>query len=95
MQYVSRCSSPLGGMLLAADGAGLTGAWFEGQKHFARGLGRTCARAVGGAAGRNPVSVLVPCHRVVDSGGSLTGYAGGLERERALPLLERAGAGHA
>ena len=40
MQYVSRYRSPLGAMLLAADDAGLTGAWFEGQKYFARGLDR-------------------------------------------------------
>lgn len=41
-------------------------------------------RAVGGAIGRNPVSVVVPCHRVVGSDGSLTGYTGGLDRKRAL-----------
>lgn len=41
-------------------------------------------RAAGAAIGRNPVSVLVPCHRVLGSDGSLTGYAGGLERKRAL-----------
>lgn len=42
------------------------------------------ARAVGAAIGRNPVSILVPCHRVVGRDGRLTGYAGGLERKRAL-----------
>ena len=47
-------------------------------------------RAVGSAVGRNPVSVIVPCHRVVGSDGSLTGYAGGIERKRALLELERA-----
>lgn len=41
-------------------------------------------RAVGGAIGRNPVSVIVPCHRVIGSDGSLTGYTGGLDRKRAL-----------
>ena len=41
-------------------------------------------RAAGAAIGRNPVSVLVPCHRVLGSNGSLTGYAGGLDRKRAL-----------
>ena len=45
-------------------------------------------RAVGGAVGRNPVSVIVPCHRVVGSNGSLTGYAGGLDRKRKLLELE-------
>ena len=45
-------------------------------------------RAVGAAIGRNPVSILVPCHRVVGRDGSLTGYAGGLERKAALLRLE-------
>lgn len=45
-------------------------------------------RAVGGAVGRNPVSVFVPCHRVVGADGSLTGYAGGVDRKRALLTLE-------
>ncbi len=47
-------------------------------------------RAVGAAVGRNPASVIVPCHRVVGTNGSLTGYAGGLERKRALLKLEGA-----
>ena len=154
--------SPIGRMLLAADDAGLTGAWFYGQRHFARGLGdaergvgtetpalatarrwldayfagerpdvagvplaprgtafqrrvwdallaipygetRTYGelaaalgsspRAVGTAVGRNPISVIVPCHRVLGADGSLTGYAGGLERKRALLALERGQAG--
>ena len=46
-------------------------------------------RAVGGAVGRNPLSVIVPCHRVLGSDGSLTGYAGGVERKRALLALEQ------
>jgi methylated-DNA-[protein]-cysteine S-methyltransferase len=46
------------------------------------------ARAVGAATGRNPVSILVPCHRMVGRGGALTGYAGGLHRKRALLRLE-------
>ena len=45
-------------------------------------------RAVGAAVGRNPVSIIVPCHRVLGSTGQLTGYAGGLERKRALLQLE-------
>ena len=45
-------------------------------------------RAVGAAVGRNPVSIVVPCHRVLGSNGSLTGYAGGLERKTALLRLE-------
>lgn len=163
MEYVSEYRSPLGKMLLAADDKGLTGAWFEGQKYFARGLdgeyeerklplfkevkcwldlyfsgqepkfqipihligtkfqqevwevlceipyGETTtygsiaakiarkrgmtgmsAQAVGGAVGHNPISVLVPCHRVLGAGGSLTGYAGGVERKRKLLELEGA-----
>ena len=46
------------------------------------------SRAVGGAVGRNPVSIVVPCHRVIGSNGSLTGYGGGLERKTALLELE-------
>ena len=45
-------------------------------------------RAVGSAVGKNPLSVIVPCHRVMGSDGSLTGYAGGLDRKRALLKLE-------
>jgi methylated-DNA-[protein]-cysteine S-methyltransferase len=46
------------------------------------------ARAVGGAVGHNPISIIIPCHRVVGSDGSLTGYAGGLERKKRLLQLE-------
>jgi methylated-DNA-[protein]-cysteine S-methyltransferase len=54
-------------------------------------LGNTAAvRAVGAAVGRNPVSIIVPCHRVVGATGALTGYAGGLERKTALLQLENA-----
>ncbi len=54
-------------------------------------IGRPAAvRAVGAAVGRNPVSIVVPCHRVVGRDGSLTGYAGGLERKSALLQLEGA-----
>lgn len=162
MRYTHHYASPLGDILLAADGEGLTGLWFEGQKYYARGLvaeaqekdlpvfsqaarwldtyfagkepeltpplhligtpfqimvwekllaipyggtgtygdlARRCglsgasARAVGGAVGRNPVSVIVPCHRVVGADGSLTGYAGGTGRKVKLLALERTVAG--
>jgi O-6-methylguanine DNA methyltransferase len=46
------------------------------------------ARAVGGAVGRNPISILIPCHRVLGGGGNLTGYAGGLDRKIELLSLE-------
>lgn len=161
MQYIDHYHSPLGDMLLAADDAGLTGLWFQGQKYFARtleqphkekklpvfaeakrwldiyfsgkepdftvplhplgtefqkqvwdilrtipygqtmsygeiaeriaaerGLSRMSAQAVGNAVGHNPVSLIIPCHRVVGSDGSLTGYAGGTEKKRKLLELE-------
>lgn len=53
----------------------------------ARGIA-AAPQAVGGAVGHNPISILIPCHRVVGTGGSLTGYAGGLERKRFLLELE-------
>lgn len=157
LQYTTRYPSPLGGILLAACDAGLTGLWFEGQKYFARGLdpaheekatpvldgarrwldlyfsgktpgftpplrlqgtpfqqsvwkllltipygetttygalaqtlGTRSARAVGSAVGRNPVSIIVPCHRVLGSDGGLTGYAGGVRRKIELLRLEGA-----
>ncbi len=161
----TRYDSPLGAILLAADEAGLTGLWFEGQRgcpdqrqarpvgeapaldaarrwldaYFCgrepdftpplhlmgtpfqlavwallreipygqtvsygelarrlavrRGLTRSSARAVGGAVGRNPVSLIVPCHRVIGADGSLTGYAGGVDRKHALLALEGAARG--
>lgn len=46
------------------------------------------ARAVGAAVGRNPLSIIIPCHRVVGKDGALTGYAGGIERKQALLTLE-------
>lgn len=52
-------------------------------------IGRPAAcRAVGAANGRNPLAVIVPCHRVIGAAGELTGYAGGLERKRVLLALE-------
>jgi methylated-DNA-[protein]-cysteine S-methyltransferase len=151
-----KMASPLGPLVLAAEGGALLGAWFDGQEHFdgvdpswleaagdgvlgkaagqleeyfagrrrafsvplapvgtpfqravwaaiaaipfgataeygavAAILGRPgAARAVGTATGRNPWSVIVPCHRMLGRGGALCGYAGGLERKRALLALE-------
>ena len=156
MQYTQKYKSPLGNILLAADQKGLTGLWFEGQKHFASKLdpehqeknmpvfeqvsqwldiyfsgknpdftpplhmigtefqikvwelllkipygetttygqlARQCntksAQAVGGAVGHNAISIIIPCHRVVGSDGSLTGYAGGIDRKIKLLALEK------
>ena len=145
--------SPLGMMTMTGDDAGLTGLWFEGQRHMpdlcgcgdgdcpvfdltvrwledyfsggrpdveiplllsgtafqlsvwdqlmkipygrtvsygsiAHGIGCASARAVGLAVGRNPISLIIPCHRVIGSDGHLTGYAGGLWRKEALLRLE-------
>ena len=54
-----------------------------------RGLSTMSAQAVGGAVGHNPVSLVIPCHRVVGTDGSLTGYAGGLDKKKYLLALER------
>ncbi len=150
-----RMPSPWGDLLLAATDQGLSGVWFDGQKHLpsmnawpagsnpfidqaeleledyfagrrtafdipldlnagtafqqsvwralltidcghhcsygaiAQRIGNPAAvRAVGAAVGRNPVSIIVPCHRVLGADGALTGYAGGLERKTALLQLE-------
>ncbi len=55
-----------------------------------RGLPRMSAQAVGGAVGKNEISIIVPCHRVVGSNGSLTGYAGGINKKIELLKLEGA-----
>jgi methylated-DNA-[protein]-cysteine S-methyltransferase len=61
---------------------------------LARRIGRpTASRAVGHSNARNPISIIVPCHRVIGADQSLTGYAGGLERKRALLALEGRNAG--
>jgi len=156
MRYYDLYESPQGQMLLVADGEGLSGVYFDGQKYLPRvdpdwrrdarhaplrqakqelseyfggerkrfetalapegtpfqqavwkaisavGFGKTItyselalhagfpgsARAAGAATGRNPIGIIVPCHRIVGSNGSLTGYAGGLDRKRALLALE-------
>lgn len=163
VQYTATYNSPIGGILLAANGVELTGLWFEGQKYFAlyldknheekdlpvfeetkrwldiyfsgkepdfklpicfkgtnfqnevweilysipygktmtygeianllakkRGLIHMSAQAVGGAVARNEISIIVPCHRVIGSNGSLTGYAGGIDKKIRLLKLEGA-----
>ena len=152
----TKMTSPLGTVVLSATDMGLSGIWFDGQKHlppykdwqaasdntyllqakaavdayFAQKTKRfdipldlhagsafqqqvwlalleipfgrtvtyqqislhigapTAVRAVAGAVGRNPISIVVPCHRVIGSNGTLTGYAGGLDRKLALLTLE-------
>ena len=59
----------------------------ELAKH--REISRMSAQAVGGAVGKNEISIIVPCHRVVGSNGSLTGYAGGIEKKVELLKLEK------
>ena len=56
---------------------------------LAEKLGVRSARAVGSAVGRNPISILIPCHRVLGGNGKLTGYAGGIERKKFLLELEQ------
>ena len=55
-----------------------------------RGLAHMSAQAIGGAVGHNRISVIIPCHRVVGSDGSLTGYAGGVDKKKKLLVLEGA-----
>ncbi len=77
--------------LLLGIPAGTTVSYGDLAEKLAALTGRpVSAQAVGGAVGRNPVSIIVPCHRVVGRSGSLTGYAGGLERKLALLKLEGA-----
>ena len=72
----------------AAIGAVPFGATIAYRELAARAGRPDCARAAGAATGRNPWAIVVPCHRIVGAGGALTGYAGGLERKRALLALE-------
>lgn len=54
-----------------------------------RGVAKMSAQAVGGAVGHNPVSIIVPCHRVVGTNGNLTGYAGGIDKKISLLKIEK------
>ncbi|MCC8191334.1 MAG: methylated-DNA--[protein]-cysteine S-methyltransferase [Planctomycetes bacterium] len=78
--------------LLSAIPAGTVTTYGALASDMARQLGRPSlsAQAVGGAVGHNPISIIIPCHRVVGAGGSLTGYAGGLAVKQALLELEGA-----
>lgn len=55
-----------------------------------RGIDKMSAQAVGGAVGHNSISLIIPCHRVVGTNGSLTGYAGGIDKKVQLLMLEKA-----
>lgn len=54
-----------------------------------RGIAKMSAQAVGGAASRNPIAILIPCHRVIGTNGTLTGYAGGIDKKATLLQWER------
>ncbi len=70
---------------------GKTITYGEIAREIAEQCGENCvaAQAVGGAIGRNRIAIIVPCHRVIGSDGSLTGYAGGVDRKKALLQLEK------
>lgn len=94
--YFDGAADPLAGLALDLQGTPFQQAVWRVLCALPRGATRTygqvaaaagrpaAVRAAGAAIGRNPVSVLVPCHRVLGQGGALTGYAGGLDRKRAL-----------
>ncbi len=69
-------------------GKTVTYGWIAERIAKERGLEKKSAQAVGGAVGHNPISIIVPCHRVVGANGDLTGYAGGIMRKKALLELE-------
>lgn len=77
--------------ILSAIPYGQTTTYGEIAKQIAakRGLARMSAQAVGGAVGHNEISIIVPCHRVVGNNGSLTGYAGGIDKKIKLLTLEK------
>ena len=75
----------LGGWLIERTSIGLV---LDGEVARRMGMTNAASRAVGLANGRNPVSIIVPCHRVVGSSGALTGYAGGLDRKTSLLRIE-------
>jgi methylated-DNA-[protein]-cysteine S-methyltransferase len=98
--YFDGAANPLQGLALDMHGTPFQQAVWRALQTLARGdtctygqiakqVGSAAAvRAAGAAIGRNPVGILVPCHRVVGRDGSLTGYAGGLHRKQALLQLE-------
>ena len=77
-------------LLTVPYGKTVTYGEIAGRVAEAARIPRMSARAVGGAVGRNPISLIIPCHRVIGAGGRLTGYAGGLDRKRYLLQMEKA-----
>lgn len=71
-------------------GATVTYGQIAKQLAAEKGLKSMSSQAVGGAVAHNPISIIIPCHRVIAANGSLTGYAGGIERKRRLLTLEKA-----
>ncbi len=69
-------------------GQTVTYGWIAQELAAREGLARMSAQAVGGAVGHNEISIIIPCHRVVGTSGSLTGYAGGLDKKIALLKTE-------
>ena len=76
------------GFLPIPYGKTVTYRWIADKIARERGLAGMSAQAVGGAVGHNPICIIVPCHRVVGTNGSLTGYGGGILRKKALLELE-------
>ena len=76
-------------MLTIPYGETMTYGAIAAQVAKQRGMERMSAQAVGGAVGHNPISLMIPCHRVVGTSGSLTGYGGGMERKVKLLELEQ------
>ena len=75
-------------MLGIPYGKTMTYGEIAGKIAAAHSIPKMSARAVGGAVGHNPISIIIPCHRVVGASGSLTGYGGGIERKIRLLTLE-------
>ena len=75
-------------MLTSPYGQTMTYGEIAAQAARRQGMERMSAQAVGGAVGHNPISLMIPCHRVVGAGGNLTGYGGGIDRKAKLLTLE-------
>ena len=75
-------------LLTIPYGQAMTSGAVAGRIAAEQGRSRMSAQAVGGAVGHNPISLIIPCHRVIGADGSLTGYAGGLGRKQALLDME-------